>query len=622
MSSNNSSSSSRGETTLTDDDIIKIIDDDYQLFYDCRRAAATVGGNDDPRPFSIFPLIISSDDPSMAFFNHNTKTSTILRPPRIKSHYPVDHITTSTFDIDLLLYLSRLNHITISNNLLMMLDWINTDVLADVILNDFETLNHHQPQRRPISRCFMQQDFDELNKIFDTSTTPRLVMPAFKVSKAKKPFARFILDARPFNSIFSRHFDLPHMRLERLDDAVRAIAVKNWGTQFDMANFFFQFRIGSRTLRSLFGCRIACGRGTFTEACLEALPQGLCFAPTLAQETARLITELTITMARPLLVAAKLPLDDLAHLEWLDNFFFAADDRRIVVIVGQAFLDVCKLLRLHVKESASDPTPLRHFDALGIKFDLEHHKISLAAPPPHLHDLVRNNISLRQLYHVFGNAVFHSFVISKRPLCEYPHLLHAVATHARDHPRWDERISLSPNAVAELKCIATKLTKNTPISITESFDHFRRSHTPPTTTTTTTSTWADASNTGIAGIVQSNPPFSWNAPRHDDAPIWQAELLAAVITQDIASLTTPPSHVLHLHEDNTTAASVLRKGHTTTLSMNMFLNAWIFNNNNINNNTRSNNTPCPWQRTSVTWVPSSEQLADTASRLYAEALQF
>ena len=607
----------------------KIVSDLHLNFEYCKLVAATHDERpNDHRTVTQFGTIaFSSDDPNVVITQlggDGKPYHAIFMPRRDKkaSHqHPLAPVKPATLNIPLLKKIARLNGVIVSNEFIKLHSYLTEDTFADQVVERLRHQHGHHQLRKPISRCFIKQDRAVIEAISDEiEPTPKTVISqVFKTSK--KPGAdgtvlsRFILDGHHLVEPMKTSDNIPKMQLPSLDQAVANIAMCNVGCQFDGESFFNQFEIASPSMRHLHAFRIARGRGEFQTRAMNRMAQGTTTSPAIAQATSQLVIQVARAIATTHIYQdtglPRAAIKNINDIPWIDNFVFGAHgelSEKLLEFFTDIFTEFCNTIGLRLKTKDApikeQCKPSREFSALGVHFNLYNHTVSIAEPKDLTALARKESITLRELLRIFGTWVFHCFVITKTPLCMTPYMFMQVAREAQD-PRWDEHVMLLSQTRDELVRIADFLLINEPVCIHNRLDAIKND-----ADRAVTDVWADASGVAVGGCIDSansKPEVRWHAPYCTDDPIWMAELFAAMATGSITNRvhSDTPDRPFLLHEDNTVALAVLRKGHASHLSMNLFLRDWI-------------SRDAAFRRMLLEWVPSEEQRADEDSRIATE----
>ena len=397
-------------------------------------------------------------------------------------------------------------------NAVLMLSWIMSDVIRSEI--PAVEISHSTF----ISRSFSQHD---LHLLLDsgllTSGKAILVQPVFKVLKSDQLTSRFILDARNFNELFKAHFRCPKLELPDLRVVVRTSLQFSWCWSVDAVSFFYQIPICS-SLSSFFGVRLGSARGEFLQLRMAALPMGVVFAPSLAQEISRILCDI---------VRNRLPNRTTLLFSWIDNFVCFAESSAEAYSALHTLQQLAAELHLECKPPVG---PAQQADILGTHFDLLNHSVSL---PTKMKDVLANIVqelgtkhtfTPRHVLHMFGTVFWCNFLVGRIALCTYHHLLEFLRTICRAQ-LWDQPTQLLPH-------VADALSKLTSSLINAKLDMSSF----PTTTLPDTVIWSDASLTHLAAIFQHNnqdlSSFSIPTPP-DPHHIFILELLAVAVASDL-----------------------------------------------------------------------------------------
>jgi len=433
------------------------------------------------------------------------------------------------------------------------------------------------PSDKPISRHLLPEaGLLEKWGVITPSTSETLISVLAKVPKAGGKWSRLIHDLRPLNAILPKPGP---MRLPDLHMLIDELLTCNYAFQADAKSYFYQFTIDEEA-RKFFGARLGGARGRFVQYSLLVMSMGYSQAPRIAQITSNRIAKATMS-------ACKLPV----LLPWVDNFLGGAHTLADAKEGAQRLMDVCKVINLELKEP---PTVSQTLDAVGLRFTLGHEAhVTLSEDSRHSLGNWSKPLSwtTRSLLNVFGLLMWATYAVGRHPLCHKDRVLQVIRKQAimaaqdRNGFDWDAEIDLDYDAEDMLK-IWTREAAEYKYTLN------------PRDSSEPIEAWSDASKAQSARLGYLAELTSREGNMVDAPPIdiYILELLAAAdLLQTLDKIGRP----MRIHIDNTTAAAILRKGHSTAAGANIIM---------------ARLTEQLTQQVTIITVPSACQRADLLSR--------
>lgn len=412
----------------------------------------------------------------------------------------------------------------------------------------------------------------------DPSGRPLMYIPLFKVPKSDQEWARLIADCRPINSRLPRP---GNMKLPDLHALIDMILSQKYLFEADGVTYFYQFTIDGEAML-YFGVRIGNERGEFKVFVISVMSMGYSHAPRAAQAMSNLVCKNVMHHVPECKMDA-----------WVDNFIGGSQTQQGAENGKDALLQTCGHINLRLKEL---PQVRRELDAIGMHFDVRSH------PCARLSTKTRSWLrewrapttwTPRQLLQVFGSLMWANHSIGRIPLSYYDDVLQQVRKVAikmaqKTSPsEWDAPLNLNDGVEHRIQEWVTSA---------EAYVYFVRPHEG----LETVSLWSDASGGSCPhwGYVLSYGKQNYG--NHADAPVLDIYLLELLAAADLLYTCDKMDRPLKIHIDNTTAAAILRKGHSCSAAGNLVMKKLL------------DNTQRPtWE---VVVVPSECERADALSR--------
>eukprot|EP01060_Flectonema_neradi_P027883 TRINITY_DN3752_c0_g1_i1.p1 TRINITY_DN3752_c0_g1~~TRINITY_DN3752_c0_g1_i1.p1 ORF type:complete len:848 (+),score=32.91 TRINITY_DN3752_c0_g1_i1:2262-4805(+) len=506
-------------------------------------------------------------------------SGTALRPPNNRTLLgELDSLTSSRLNLNVL---ETMDDSGILEGVLSLIT--NRASFNSTFLPGSSNSLRHPRTRRGTSRR-MRHHADTLEKwnIITKCNHVEVVLPLFTVPKSNG-LLRPVVDGRKLNVLQEKP---PSMKLPTIQEVITFITKNRWFMQYDGRSWFYQFEIHPE-IRGFFGLHLAGPRGDFQRYCLNVLPMGWSYAPSIAQRASLVLVS------------------GLQATAWVDNFLFASETKDDLLKNDTMFRVRCEKANAELKEAQDHGVPLQRFVALGIDFDLasetQRHRISDKWRRSFLEKqelrliLGGGLVTTRCFYKVMGAVVWYSYVTSS-PLCKYSAVLaffRSVAQQVANYDvgAYDEPITIPVTVRDEVRVAAERISHNPWIHRKV----MERSW----------NLWSDASSVRWAAFIASGDSevygqgnFTDVCPEH----IFFKELLAAYQVLVQALSMAPPRTQMNIFIDNLPVVKSIQKGHSSATVANTILTSLF----DAADGRASKINPV--------WVPTDVQKADVYTR--------
>ena len=319
----------------------------------------------------------------------------------------------------------------------------------------------------------------------------------------------------------------------------------------DAKSFFYQFPL-HKSLQSIMISRVGGARGKFDVLEWLVMTMGLCFAPGVAQQTAMHVCRNVVDAAREEVLEA-----------WVDNFLFGTLMAQEMDDLERRFEEVRQIINLELKPSEPAARVLR---CLGLLLDVSADNVNehfatldedfVAALSGHAEN-IRDNMTPRELFQVFGSLMWANFAIMRQPLARWSNALDLIRETARlmhkNPETWDSTIAVSATVQDELAEMI-ELAKVATLTL----DDLQY----PVAISTQ---WSDACSSCFGYLRYSEGCVYGLSRSFEGLDIYTAELLAGA--DSLVSASDVPLQIM----DNQPALRALRKGHSSTKAGNLII---------------------------------------------------